>query len=48
MRIFKHRIFHQWAKSEGLADSILKNAVLDMGETGIRNMIDNGKLFEVK
>ncbi len=30
MRIFKHRSFHQWAKSEKIADSILKEAVEEM------------------
>ncbi len=30
IRIFKHRSFHQWAKSEGLADSALKKAVEEM------------------
>lgn len=27
MRIFKYRLFYKWAKSEGLTDSSLKNAV---------------------
>lgn len=27
MRIFKHKSFHQWAKSEGVTDSILKKAI---------------------
>jgi len=27
MRIFKYRAFHQWAKSEGLSDSALKDAI---------------------
>jgi hypothetical protein len=30
MRIFKHRSFNQWAKSEGIADSTLKEAVEEM------------------
>lgn len=33
MRIFKHRSFHhfhQWAKSEGISDKLLKNAVDEM------------------
>lgn len=30
MRIFKHRIFHQWAKAEGLSDKALKKAVGEM------------------
>lgn len=27
MRIFKYRIFHQWAKKEGISDSALKKAI---------------------
>jgi hypothetical protein len=27
MRIYKHRIFHQWAKSEELVDGILIDAI---------------------
>lgn len=27
MRIFKYRIFHQWAKKEGISDSTLKQAI---------------------
>ncbi len=30
MRIFKHRGFHQWAKSEGIADNILKESIEEM------------------
>jgi len=30
MRIFKYRTFRQWARSEGLGDSLLKNAVDEM------------------
>jgi hypothetical protein len=30
MRIFKHISFNQWAKSEGLTNSILKGAVEEM------------------
>lgn len=30
MRIFKHRSFNQWAKSEGIADSTLKEAIEEM------------------
>ncbi len=30
MRIFKHRVFHQWAKEEKLQDSTLKKAISEM------------------
>ena len=30
MRIFKHRRFHDWAKSEGMLDEMLKQAVEEM------------------
>jgi hypothetical protein len=30
MRIFKHRVFHQWARSEGLLDHVLIRAVDEM------------------
>ncbi len=30
MRIFKHRVFHQWAKSEELMDSVLKTVVKEL------------------
>jgi len=30
MKIFKHRHFHQWAKSEKLTDEALKKAVTEM------------------
>jgi len=32
MRILKYRIFHQWAKSEKLTDSSLKQAVKELEE----------------
>jgi hypothetical protein len=32
MRIFKHRGFHRWARSEGLTNSILKSAVDEMNK----------------
>lgn len=32
MKIYKHRAFHQWAKSEGLLDSLLKQAVDEIGK----------------
>lgn len=34
MHVFKHRSFHQWAKSEGLEDAMLKNAIQEM-ENGL-------------
>lgn len=27
MRIFKHKIFHKWAESEGLKDKVLREAI---------------------
>lgn len=30
MKIYKHKSFHQWAKSEGLTDDLLKQAVEEM------------------
>jgi hypothetical protein len=30
MRIFKHRSFNQWAKSEGITDKLLKKAIDEM------------------
>ena len=36
MRIFKHRHFQQWAKSEKLTDEALKKAVDEM-ESGLHN-----------
>ena len=34
MKIYKHRNFHQWAKSEGLTDGALKKAIKEM-ENGL-------------
>lgn len=34
MKIYKHRSFHQWAKSEGLTDKALKKAIEEM-ENGL-------------
>ena len=34
MRIFKHKSFHEWAKSEGLTSEILKKAIDEM-ENGL-------------
>lgn len=30
MEIYKHRLFHRWAKSEDLTDAILKHAIDEM------------------
>lgn len=31
MRIFKYRMFRQWAKKEGISDSGLKKAIDEIG-----------------
>ncbi len=42
MRIFKHRSFHQCAKSEGLADSALKKAVEEMRKDFMKEISEVG------
>jgi hypothetical protein len=42
MRIFKHKIFHKWAKSEGLADSSLKKAIYEIEQGLFEAKLGNG------
>jgi len=37
MRIFKHRSFHLWAKSEGLTNKALKDAIDEIERGGLRS-----------
>ena len=42
MRIFKYRSFRQWAKSEGLSDDSLKNAIDEMERGLFEANLGNG------
>lgn len=42
MRIFKHRSFNQWAKSEGVSDKLLKKAIDEMGKGLYEGNIGSG------
>lgn len=45
MRIFKYRIFRQWAKSEGLSDSLLSDAIEEI-EKGLYEANLGGGLYK--
>ena len=32
MRIFKHRVFHLWARDEGLANQLIESAINEIGQ----------------
>ena len=45
MRLFKTAYFHRWAKSEGLKDAALKNAVLELS-SGLNDGVLGGGIFK--
>ena len=45
MRVFKHRHFNQWAKSEKLSDAVLKKAVMEL-EAGLHDGVLGAGLYK--